>query len=127
MNGRKVLLIGLDPSGIDYSKPETPPGLNAASAEQGRDTVVRLFEQQGARCDLCELQPAGDPLAKLEGRLANTTYDCFLIGGGLRVPKDTLALFELVIEAIRRLAPNTPIAFNTSPADSVEAVRRRTS
>ena len=121
----RILLIGIDPDSMDYSQPGTPPGLNAMTAKEGRNSVVALFKQQGDRCDVCELQPNRNPLTALKPVFADATYDCVLIGGGLRVPQPSLPLFEAVIDAIRQYAPRTSIAFNTSPEDCVAAVARR--
>ncbi len=41
-------------------------------------------------------------------------YDCVVIGGGVRLPPRDLALFEVVINAVRKAAPGAAIAFNTT-------------
>ena len=51
-------------------------------------------------------------------------FDCVLIGAGLRQPGERLLLFEKIINLVHELAPNARICFNTTPADSVDAVRR---
>jgi len=60
----------------------------------------------------------------LKRQLASATYDCVVIGGGLRLPPKGLALFERVINAIHKGAPNAAIAFNTHPEDTAEAAGR---
>jgi hypothetical protein len=47
-----------------------------------------------------------------------------VIGAGLREQRDRLQLFERIINLIHLGAPQTRICFNTTPADTVEAVRR---
>jgi len=47
-----------------------------------------------------------------------------VIGGGVRLPPRNLALFEVVIDAIRKAAPAAAIAFNTRPDDSADAAAR---
>ena len=64
---------------------------------------------------------AGPVLAK---QLASATYDCVVIGGGLRLPPRNLLLFERVINAVHNAAPNAAIAFNTRPEDTAEAAAR---
>ena len=56
--------------------------------------------------------------------LKSRDFDCVLIGAGLRQPPERLLLFERIINLIHRLAPNASICFNTTPADTAEAVRR---
>ena len=52
------------------------------------------------------------------------SYDCVVVGAGLRKPRERLLLFEKVLNLIHRLAPNAAISFNTTPTDTAEAVRR---
>jgi hypothetical protein len=47
-----------------------------------------------------------------------------VIGAGLRVPPERMLLFEKVLNLVHRLAPRASICFNTTPADTAEAVRR---
>jgi hypothetical protein len=56
--------------------------------------------------------------------LKSRDFDCVLIGAGLRQPPERLLLFERIINLIHRLAPNAAICFNTTPADTTEAVQR---
>jgi hypothetical protein len=59
-----------------------------------------------------------------EHLLASKSYDCVVIGAGVRLPPRGLALFETVINAIRKAAPGAAIAFNTRPDDSADAAAR---
>ena len=52
-------------------------------------------------------------------------YDCVVIGGGLRIPPKSLALFEMVVNAVHKAAPAATIAFNTRPEDTAEAAARQ--
>jgi hypothetical protein len=57
--------------------------------------------------------------------LQSRKFDCIVIGAGLRLPAPRLPLFELVINLIHTYAsPSARICFNTTPADTVEAVQR---
>jgi hypothetical protein len=57
-------------------------------------------------------------------RLAASTYDCVVIGGGIRIPPKSLLLFERLLNAVHRAAPETAIAFNTTPQDTAAAAAR---
>ncbi len=48
--------------------------------------------------------------------------DCVLIGAGLRAPEH-LRRFEKLLNPVHVEAPNARICFNTTPADSAEAVQ----
>jgi hypothetical protein len=54
-------------------------------------------------------------------RLSTTAYDCVVIGAGVRLPPKSLLLFEAIVNAVHKAAPNTSIAFNTVPEDSADA------
>lgn len=60
----------------------------------------------------------------LEKQLTSTNYECVVIGGGIRLPPKSLSLFEMVINAVHKAAPNASIAFNTRPEDTAEAAAR---
>jgi hypothetical protein len=55
--------------------------------------------------------------------LESQTFDCVMIGAGLRAPKQLL-LFEKLLNVVHRRAPQAKICFNTTPADTLEAVQR---
>ncbi len=44
-----------------------------------------------------------------------------VIGGGLRIPPKSLALFERVVNTVHKAAPAAAIAFNTRPEDTADA------
>jgi hypothetical protein len=61
----------------------------------------------------------------LESALEGVAYDCVVIGGCLRLPPKSLALFETVVNIIHKAAPNAAIAFNTRPEDTADAAARQ--
>ena len=52
------------------------------------------------------------------------SWDCVVVGGGIRTPEEQLELFESIINLIRRYAPKAAIAFNHTPHDLADAVDR---
>ena len=60
----------------------------------------------------------------LETQLSRASYDCVVIGAGIRLPPRSLSLFEIVVNAVHRAAPGARIAFNTRPEDTAEAAAR---
>jgi hypothetical protein len=56
--------------------------------------------------------------------LRSKTFDCIVIGAGLRQPAPRLLLFEKIINLVHTLAPAARICFNTNPAGTAAAVRR---
>lgn len=80
--------------------------------------------QRGWQGDLCLIAPDDTAGPAIEAQLGKAAYDCVVIGGGLRIPPKSLALFETVVNAVHKAAPGARIAFNTSPPDTADAAAR---
>jgi hypothetical protein len=52
------------------------------------------------------------------------TFDCIVIGVGIRASPERLMLFEKIINVVHMLAPQSRIAFSRTPADTAEAAQR---
>src|SRR5262245_64480621 len=52
------------------------------------------------------------------------SWDCVIVGGGIREPEEQLELFESIINLICRHAPQAAIAFNHIPHDLADAAAR---
>jgi hypothetical protein len=121
---KRVLLVGLDPSTVDFSDPALPPGMTAEKINAGVKLALEDMERRGWLAENCFISPDAAAIPIVERRLASGPYDCVVIGAGLRLPANRLSLFEAVINAVRRTAPQTAIAFNTRPDDSGAAAAR---
>jgi len=120
----RVLLLGLVPETVDFSDPALPPGMTAEKVHAGIAVAMRQFAERGWEADVGMIRPDETAGPEVERQLASKSYDCVVVGGGVRLPPRNLQLFEVVINAIRKAAPNTPIAFNTRPDDSADAAAR---
>jgi hypothetical protein len=121
----RVLFVGQQPETVDFSDPAIPPGFNAERIHAGIAIAMTKMAARGWQADLCLIPPDEETGALLlEAQLATTTYDCVVIGAGIRLPPRSLALLETVVNAVRKAAPNAPIAFNTQPEDTAEAAAR---
>jgi hypothetical protein len=120
----RILLLGLEPEAVDYSDPALPPGMNAEKIRAGIAFAVKQFTARGWESDVGYLLPDESAGPTVERLLRSTNYDCVVIGGGVRIPPRNLALFEVVINAVRKAAPGAAIAFNTGPQDSADAAAR---
>jgi hypothetical protein len=120
----RALFIGQQPETVDFSDPAIPPGFNAEKIHAGIAIAMAKMAERGWQADLC-LTPPGEKGSQLvQKQLAAASYDCVVIGAGIRLPPKSLLLFEAVINAVHKAAPSTTIAFNTRPEDSAEAVAR---
>ncbi len=120
----RVLFVGQQPETVDFSDPALPPGFNAQKINAGIAIGKAKIEERGWKADLCMIPPDETAGPMLEKQLNSASYDCVVIGGGLRLPPKSLLLFEKVVNAVHRAAPNAAIAFNTRPEDTAEAAAR---
>jgi hypothetical protein len=120
----RVLFLGYDPETVDFSDPALPPGMNAEKIHAGIAVAMKQFAERGWEADLGFIRPDETAGPTVERQLASKSYDCVVIGAGVRLPPHRLALFEAVINAVHKAAPAAAIAFNTVPQDSADAAAR---
>ena len=121
----RILFVGQAPETVDFSDPALPPGFDAQKIEAGIAVAVAKIEERGWLGDTCMIPPDEAGRSMLEKALQNADYDCVVIGAGLRLPPKSLALFEMVINAVHKGAAGAKIAFNTRPEDTAEAAARQ--
>lgn len=121
----RILFVGQKPDTVDFSDPSLPPGFDAKKIEAGIAIAVEKIKERGWEGDTCMITPDDAGTAMLEAQLKKATYDCVVIGGGLRIPPKGLALFERVVNIVHMAAPGAAIAFNTKPEDTAEAAARQ--
>ena len=120
----RVLLLGYDPETVDFSGPALPPGITAERVHAGIAVAMKQFAERGWDADVGLIRPDQTAGPAVERQLASTSYDCIVIGAGVRLPPRRLPLFEAVINAVHKAAPSATIAFNTRPDDSSDAAAR---
>jgi hypothetical protein len=120
----RILFIGQKPETVDFSDPSLPPRFDATKIHAGIALGVAKIEERGWIGDTCMITPDAAGSAMLEDALKGAAYDCVVIGGGLRIPPKSLALFETVVNIIHNAAPKAAIAFNTRPEDTADAAAR---
>jgi hypothetical protein len=125
MHLTRILFVGQKPETVDFSDPALPPGFDAEKINAGIAVAVAKIGERGWQGDTCMITPDEAGRAMLEKALKGAAYDCVVIGGGLRIPPKSLALFEMVVNAVHRAAPGAAIAFNTRPEDTAEAAARQ--
>ena len=120
----RVLLLGLDPETVDFSDPALPPGMSREKVHAGIAVALKQFAERGWESDVGLIRPDETAGPTVERQLTSKSYDCVVIGAGVRLPPQRLALFEAVINAVHKAAPGAAIAFNTRPDDSADAAAR---
>jgi hypothetical protein len=121
---KRVVLIGFDPAAVDYSDPALPPGMNAEKIHAGVKLALADIAGRGWHAEVCFIKPDETAVPTIERYLAGNVYDCVVIGAGVRLPPGRLGVFEAVVNAVHRAAPQAAIAFNTRPEDSGAAAAR---
>jgi hypothetical protein len=121
LKSKSVLTIGVDPAFADLS---AHPDLSVDLVRAYIDQQIERVRDLGYEVDSCLVDRGETAQATLEAALRSHKYDCIVIGAGLREPAAYLPLFEEIINLVHQFAPDSRIAFNTSPADTAEAARR---
>ena len=120
----RVLLLGYDPETVDFSDPALPPGMTAEKIRAGIAVATAQFSERGWEGDVLLIRPDETAGPAVERHLASKSYDCVVIGAGVRLPPRGLTLFEAVVNAVHKAAPGATIAFNTRPEDTADAAAR---
>lgn len=117
----RVLLIGLEPTLVDFS---SMPDLDAAKVAQGLRAQEQRLRDLGFEAAWCLTDLGVTAEAVVRAALAEKSYDVILIGAGIRALPAHFTLFERLINAVHDGAPRAKICFNTRPDDTAEAVLR---
>jgi len=114
-----VLVIVLDPYRV-------PGPWNPKPVADAIEIGMAALADRGFHAEACLLGLDGseDIEARVTVALQARSWDCVVVGGGIRTPEEQLELFESIINLIRRYAPQAAIAFNHTPHDLADAVAR---
>ena len=123
---KSVLVIGLQPTLIDFSDPEYAafPGLDAAKVLAGLRAGEASLVKLGYDVQMCLTDFGETAEAVVQTRLEQNRFDCILIGAGVRTIAGNFMLFEKLINVVHAYAPQSKLCFNTNPDDTAEAVKR---
>ena len=118
---KKVLAIGIDPAFVDYAMlPQFSPDVFRSYI----DTQLECVRAAGFEVTSCLIDLGETAETVTMKALGSDRFDCVLIGAGLRQGgSDRLLLFEKILTIVHAQAPNAHICFNTTPADSSQAVQ----
>jgi hypothetical protein len=120
----RVLFVGQKPETVDFTDPALPPGFNAEKITAAIAVAMTRIAERGWQGDECMITPDKGGGLVLEKQLREGSYDCVVVGAGIRLPPKSLSLLEIVVNAVHRAAPAARIAFNTRPEDTADAAAR---
>jgi hypothetical protein len=114
-----VLVIGLDPYRV-------PGPWNPKPVADAIEIGMTALAESGFHAEACfvGLDGSEDVEVRVTVALQARSWDCVVVGGGIRHPEEQLELFESIINLIRRHAPQSAIAFNHTPHDLADAAAR---
>ena len=114
-----VLVIGLDPYRV-------PGPWNSKPVADAIEIGMTAVADRGFHAEAClvGLDGSDDVEARVIVALQARSWDCVVVGGGIRHPEEQLELFESIINLIRRHAPQAAIAFNHTPHDLADSAAR---
>ena len=121
---KSVLVIGLDPTLIDFSQPGYAPGMNTAKVLAGIKSSEDELTRLGYSVQTCLTDFGETAEAVVQSQLKQKRFDCVLIGAGVRANPSNLMLFEKLINVVHEHAPQAKLCFNQLPSDTAEAVKR---
>ncbi len=121
---KSVLVIGLDPTLIDFTQPGYAPGMNAAKVLAGLKSSEDELTRLGYSVQMCLTDFGETAESVVQGVLKQKRFDCILIGAGVRANPSNFILFEKLINVVHEHAPQAKICFNTLPSDTAAAVKR---
>ena len=119
-----VLVVGLDPTLIDFTQPGYMPGMTAEKVFQGIKSSETQLTDLGYEVRTCLTDFGETAETVVENELKQKPWDCVLIGAGVRTVPSNFILFEKLVNVVHAHAPRAKMCFNQLPADIGESVRR---
>ncbi len=119
-------MIGLEPTIIDFSSPDFAAltGLTAATIAEGLKADEARLKSLGYDCEMCLVDYGATAEPVVRRRLSEKSFDCVVIGAGVRSMPSQFLLFEKLVNVVHAHAPQAKLCFNTKPTDTAEAVQR---
>jgi hypothetical protein len=112
-----VLNVGLHPDLL-------PVAADADRVRRGLDQTREAVEELGLDFDSFLVEHGTDVEAGLSRFLRDRSYSIVVIGGGVRLDPARTHLFEVLVNTVRTVSPDSVLCFNTGPDRTVEAIRR---
>jgi DNA-binding LacI/PurR family transcriptional regulator len=121
---KSALVIGLDPTRIDFSQPGYAPGMEATKGLAGLKSSEEELTRLGYSVQMCLTDFGETAEAVARSQLKRKRFDCILIGAGVRTNPSNVLLFEKFVNVVHDYAPQAKLCFNTLSSDTAAAVQR---
>ena len=117
----RVLMIGVDTTKLAGTGVTE---FDSATIRKEAEDALQSLITEGYHACWHFMDLTNNPLQRLSNDLKENTYNCILVGAGIRRRPETLGLFEAVVNTVHFNAPNSKICFNADVHDTVGAVKR---
>ena len=121
---KSVLVIGLDPTLIDFSQPGYAAGMDATKVLAGLKSSEDELTRLGYSVQTCMTDFGETAEAVVQRALDQNRFACVLIGAGVRSNPSNFILFEKLVNVVHEHAPQAKICFNQMPSDIGASVQR---
>ena len=119
---KRVLMLGLDPKLVDYA--HLPVKLDEATLRAGLAADEKRLRDLGYDAKWLLVDRGETAETVVSAALKEKTFDCVLIGAGIRTVPPLFLLFEKLVNLLHEGAPQAKICFNTAPDDTAVSVQR---
>jgi hypothetical protein len=119
---KKVLMLGLDPKLVDYS--HLAVKLDEATLRASLAADEKRLRDLGYDAKWLLIDRGETAETVVSAALKEKTFDCVLIGAGIRTVPPLFLLFEKLVNLLHEGAPQAKICFNTLPDDTAVSVQR---
>jgi hypothetical protein len=119
---KKVLMLGLDPKLVDYS--HLAVKLDEATLRASLASDEKRLRDLGYDAKWLLVDRGETAETVVSAALKEKTFDCVLIGAGIRTVPPLFLLFEKLVNLLHEGAPQAKICFNTLPDDTAVSVQR---
>src|ERR1700737_3646613 len=107
---QSILIIGEDPTLIDFSAPEAPPDMSADKVMQGLNGSRDRLKRLGHDARILLTKDAETVEAQVSAALQDHRYDVIVIGAGLRTLPPMTNQFERLMNVLPERAPRAKLA-----------------
>jgi hypothetical protein len=119
---KRVLMIGLEPKVVDYAA--LPARLDEPTLRAGLAADEQRLRDLGYNANWLLIDRGETAETVVSAALEEQTFDCVLLGAGIRTVPPLFLLFEKLVNLVHEKAPHAKICFNTSPENTAESVQR---
>lgn len=118
---KRLLLVTFDPELVHRGD---GPGPSLEQIKAAGQKVEAALQDLGLELTNCRIDRGETAESVLSQALSQGSFDCVLIGAGIRLLPEHTVLFEKLVNVVHRQAPGAKFAFNATRDNAPEAALR---